>query len=263
MFLSRIIVYPIKALDGVSVEQARVTPGGFLENDRTFAIVDEDGAYVNGKRHARVGRLRAEFDDGFQEVSLGETGGSAKRRFQLRKSDELDRWLSDFFGFTAKLDFEPNAGFPDDRTAYGPTIVSEASLREVCGWYPGWTLESARRRFRTNLEVGGVPPFWEDCLFGVDRTVAFRAGEVAILGHNSCQRCVVPSRDPDTADGWTGFQKTFRERRQQELPVWADPRAFNHYYRFTTNTSVPLTEAGKTLRVGDPVCLAAEAGHQR
>ena len=43
MFLERIMVYPIKSLDGVSVMESRLTDGGILEFDRIHAIVDEKG----------------------------------------------------------------------------------------------------------------------------------------------------------------------------------------------------------------------------
>jgi uncharacterized protein YcbX len=62
MVLRQIILYPIKSLDGVVVERARLTAGGILEHDRVYAIVDDAGAYVNGKRTARVHALRSEFD---------------------------------------------------------------------------------------------------------------------------------------------------------------------------------------------------------
>src|SRR5689334_17697 len=61
-----------------------------------------------------------------------------------------------------------------------------------------------------------------------------------------------------------GFQKTFRELRQKRLPAWAEREAFDHYYRFAVNTSIPMTEEGKALRVGDPVFLSVgEAGANR
>jgi hypothetical protein len=46
--------------------------------------------------------------------------------------------------------------------------------------------------------------------------------------------------------------------RKEYLPPWAELDHFNHFYRFATNTSIPLSEQGKVLRVGDVVCLSAE-----
>lgn len=248
------MVYPIKSLDGVSVNEARMTSGGILEFDRIHAIVDETGGYVNGKRTPRVQLLRTEFAPDFQEIVIGVTGEAKQHRFSLNDSAPLNRWLSDFFEFTVTLASETKSGFPDDRTAFGPTIASEASLHEIARWFPGLSLENARRRFRGNLELEGGEPFWEDHLFGKPGELKpFQIGDVQFFGHNPCQRCVVPTRDPDRADPIPQFQKTFMQRRKETLPPWAETERFNHYYRFAVNTSVPATETGKTLRVGDPV----------
>ena len=90
MFLERIIVYPIKSLDGVDVRETRVTAGGILEFDRVHAIVDETGAYVNGKRTPKVQLLRSEFAPDFREIRIGPTGDSARHHFSLTEPDALN-----------------------------------------------------------------------------------------------------------------------------------------------------------------------------
>jgi uncharacterized protein len=115
---------------------------------------------------------------------------------------------------------------------------------------------SARRRFRSNLEIGDVASFWEDHLFGAPGELKpFRIGPVQFLGHNPCQRCVVPTRDPDRSESIPNFQKSFMELRRKHLPAWSNPDRFNHYYRFAINTSVPSSETGKLLRVGDAISI--------
>ncbi|HTV75357.1 MAG TPA: hypothetical protein VMD57_00045, partial [Candidatus Baltobacteraceae bacterium] len=158
--------------------------------------------------------------------------------------------------FSVTLRREEQKGFPDDRAAFGPTITSEASLLEIQKWFPELTLESLRRRFRANLELADGEPFCEDRLFGApDELKPFQIGEVNFLGHNPCQRCVVPTRDPDSGQAVTDFQKKFMELRKKFLPEWANAQRFNHYYRFAVNTSIPPGETGKSLRVGDAVML--------
>ncbi|HEV2435556.1 MAG TPA: MOSC N-terminal beta barrel domain-containing protein [Verrucomicrobiae bacterium] len=255
MQLGRITIFPIKSLDGVPVETARITRGGILEKDRIYAIYDADGKVVNGKRTPRVHELRCEFDAQIAEVRLGRDGESPAQ-FPLDNRSPAGKWLSDFFGFPVVLRHEPQSGFPDDRTAFGPTITSEASLRTVRSWFPELTLASARRRFRANLELADGEPFGEDRLFGApDELKSFQIGAVEFLGHNPCQRCVVPTRDPDTAQAITDFQKKFMQLRREHLPEWANPQRFNHFYRFAVNTSIPPTEAGKHLRLGDKLEL--------
>ncbi len=254
MHLSRVDVFPIKSLCGLSLSEARITPGGILEHDRTYAIFDGEGRLVNGKRTPRVHQIQATYDKDVREVCLAERGAATPARFPLGDTEAVARWLSDFFGFRVALQYEPVRGFPDDCIAFGPTIVSEASLNRVAGWFGALPVDDVRRRFRTNLELAVAQPFEEDRLFGgPDERTAFQIGAVRLSGHNPCQRCVVPTRDPFTGDVRRGFQKTFAEQRERELPPWTDARRFNHYYRFAVNTSIDPSEGGKILRVGDPV----------
>jgi uncharacterized protein len=253
--LSRIEIFPIKSLDGHAVEEARITSGGILENDRIYAIMDAAGKVVNGKRTARVHQLRCAFDPAIKEVQLWPTGG-APTQFRLEDREPINQWLSGFFGFAVALQHESEKGFPDDREAFGPTITSEASLRAIQRWYPALTFESIRRRFRANLELDGAEAFCEDQLFGAPGELKpFQLGPVKFLGHNPCQRCVVPTRDPESGEGVAEFQKRFMQLRKEHLPEWSNAQRFNHFYRFAVNTSIPPSEGGKKLRVGDALGL--------
>jgi len=78
-------------------------------------------------------------------------------------------------------------------------------------------------------------------------------GDVTILGVNPCQRCAVPSRDPSSGSVTPEFQRVFSEKRAAKLPPWATQSRFNHYYRLAVNTRIPVSQAGKLLRVGDAV----------
>lgn len=255
MQLGRIIIFPIKSLDGFSVESTRFTAGGILENDRIFAIYDSAGKVVNGKRTPRIHELRCVFDLAVREIRLW-PNGETSQQFQLDDRAPIEKWLGEFFGFAVVLQHEIEKGFPDDREAFGPTVVSEASLRTVTNWFPELTLESARRRFRANLELLDERPFCEDALYGAPGELKlFQIGEVKFFGHNPCQRCVVPTRDPDSAQPVPEFQKKFMQMRKESLPPWANAQRFNHFYRFSVNTSVPPSEAGKELRVGDSVAV--------
>src|SRR4029077_15106269 len=116
--LDQIQIFPIKSLDGVSLGEARITAGGILENDRVWAIFDEAGRVVNGKRTARVHELRCEFDAGIKEVWLGTNAQSTRAQFSFDDPVGLAKWLSEFFGFTVELRHNPLKGFPDDLTAF-------------------------------------------------------------------------------------------------------------------------------------------------
>ena len=124
-------------------------------------------------------------------------------------------------------------------------------------WFPGLSLESIRLRFRINLEIDGVPPFWEDHLFGKPgETVSFRIGEVIFKGVNPYKRCIVPTRDPITVESYPKFAQTLTKNRKAQLPDWANTEQFQIPYRLGVNTRIEADQAGKTLRTGDTVLLS-------
>lgn len=240
----------------MDVATATVTPAGGFFNDRRFAFVDAGGACVNGKRDATIHTAGTAFDTALSAVTITDRRTGSARRFALDDAAGIAQWVSAIVGRTVTLERRDDGGFPDDGDAPGPTIVSSATIAAVAGWFPGVTPDAMRRRLRANIEIGGVPAFWEDRLFGAAGTVvAIRVGEVALEGTNPCQRCVVPSRDPDTAAAIPGFSKTFTRRRAAELPAWAERDRFDHFYRVAVNTRTPAGEAGRAIALGDPVLV--------
>ena len=255
--LARIRVYPIKSLDPVELHETVTLRGGGLAHDREYCLQDREGIILNGKRlGADMISIRSEFHFGLGEVVLRTDAESSHFRINQDQA-KLEKWFSERLGQPVTLSHNPVSGFPDDDQASGPTLVSTATLEETATWFPGMTPEEVRRRFRPNLEIGGVPAFWEDRLFkGNGEIVAFRIGETTIEGIKPCARCTVPPRDSMTGEiGDGSFAKLFAERRAETLPEWADRRCFDHFYRLTTNTKIPESEAGKILQVGDSVLL--------
>lgn len=256
-YLSQILIFPIKSLDGVPVQQATVLSSGGLLGDRAFAIVDQQGNVVNGKRTAAVHQLRSRFDLAAQTVCLQVEGNPEQASFELTGDrTALASWLSDYFGFSVQVIHNPGGGFPDDTASPGPTVISTATLQTVADWFPGLSLQETRLRFRTNLELDDVEPFWEDRLFGeADSLVSFHIGAVQLAGVNPCQRCIVPVRDTLSGQAYPDFQKIFVTQRKATLPDCVTRSRFNHFYRLAVNTRLSPSQAGKVLHVGDPVGL--------
>ncbi len=254
-YLTRINLYPIKSLDGIQVDTAALQPGGALAFDRQWAILDGQGQYVNGKRHTAIHLLRSHFNWEQQTLSLHKQNGEDAATFHLERDRvALETWLGNYFGFPVTLAEDRIIGFPDDRRSPGPTIISTASLEAIAAWFPELSINEVRQRFRTNLEIGGVPAFWEDRLFGeADRTVPFRIGDVLLEGVNPCQRCIVPTRHSQTGITDPEFQKQFVAQRRASLPEWTTASRFNHFYRLAVNTRVLDSESGKCLNVGDAI----------
>jgi len=258
--VDRLTVYPIKSLDGRSVGSVEIVDNGGLAGDREYALFDSDDEYVNGKRERQIHGLSAKYegpDAGIEAVELSWLDDESQR-FSV---DDLEagavvNWLSDAIEYPISLSRNRAGGFPDDTHASGPTIISTATIETVAGWFDGISTEGMRRRLRANIELGGVPAFWEDHLFADrDHHVEFSIGGVSFRGVNPCQRCVVPSRDPETGDEYDGFQETFIEKRGETMPAWSGGEWFDHDFRLMVNTMVPDSEWGQTISVGDQLAV--------
>lgn len=256
MRLERIWIYPIKSLDPQELDSVPVNRSGTLKYDRQWALMNAQGEFVNGKRSPAIQRLSSEVDLRHRMLTIGPRGESSLIFHLDRQREELQEWLSAYFDEPIRVVENTSFGYPDDTESPGPTVVSTATLETVAGWFPEMSVEEVRRRFRANLEIGGVEPFWEDRLYGPEReTVRFEIGPVTFEGTNPCQRCAVPPRDSRKGENHPpGFAKMFGEKRKETLPPWAAADRFDHFYRLTTNTRL-LAGEEQVLSLGDSVRL--------
>ncbi len=254
-YVASIHIYPVKSLDGIAVGRATILPSGALEGDRAIAIFDDLGQFVNGKRNSGVHFLRFSFDVENGIVCLKIQGTEQEFFFQIdTERAEIESWLSSYFGFHVKLVENLLIGFPDDTASPGPTVIGTETIAEVASWFPRVSVNEMRQRLRANIEIGDVPPFWEDQLFTeANEVVQFQIGQAIFEGINPCQRCIVTAGNPRTKETYPNFQKIFTAKRQEKMPDWARQSRFNHFYRLSINTRLPPQAAGKTVQVGDKV----------
>ncbi len=188
--------YPVKSMQGESLESAEVTPSG-LGGDRRFALFDADTGYgLTARRHPELLHAFARgHDDGSATVTLPD--GSA-----APDDATLSRWL----GRPVTLrrgdvpgprDYENPDDFEDETTgAWHPfrgatgafhdsedATVSLLSTGSLGGW--------DRRRFRANLLLDGSG---EDDLIGS----RVRIGTAVLAVFEPIPRCVMVTRSqPD------------------------------------------------------------------
>jgi len=299
--LDRITIYPVKSLDGVEVEAARVLACGALEHDRRWRLVDCEGRVMNAKRSAVFAAIRADFDLDARRIvlSVDEQALSARAigAADLERLSGLAResfalvpgqggpcgWLSEAVGGEVLLEERIDGGFPDDRDAPGPTLVSTASLVEVGRWF-GIDLEEARRRFRMNLEIGGCDAFWEDVLASPARVPPlpslldlpeglavdpyadmpppepreFMVGEARFLATNVCRRCVVPSRDSRSGAVTEHFRDAFEAWRRRGLRHDVDAAGWGGLYRLGVNARAVVPAGGPAVLRRGIWCLPKE-----
>lgn len=253
--VGRITIYPVKSLDGVSLQKARVGNGGCLLHDREYAIVDSSGNFINGKSNEQVHRLRSQVDLGNNIISFRHQEEVSWKNFHLQNEiAAINIYLSEFFGTRAALLKNTEGRFMDIPDIAGITAVSTASLETVTSWFADMDIEETRKRFRATIEIRNVPAFWEDRLFFEEGTaVKFKAGEITFLGISPRARCVVPTRHPETGEVIHGFPKTFARQRTETLPEWSTLSDYGHAYYLTVNCFIPATEFDKQIEVGDEV----------
>jgi uncharacterized protein len=287
--LDRITIYPVKSLDGLDLEACDVLESAGLENDRRWRLVDMDGRVLNAKRSPLFHAIRAEYELDERLVTLwldpaavaaaalptadldrlrglaGNPGGQRSGGHAVRDSFHLVpgqggpcEWLSEVFGMGVLLQERANGGFPDDRDAPGPTLVSTATLAEVARWF-GFDLAESRRRFRVNLEIDGCDAFWEDTLASPARPELqpdlppdlpvdpyadlpppepreFSIGDARFIATNVCRRCVVPTRNSRTGAVTEHFRDAFEARRSRGMRADVDSRDWGTLYRLGVNT---------------------------
>jgi uncharacterized protein len=301
--LDRITIYPVKSLDGLDLEACDVLESAGLENDRRWRLVDMDGRVLNAKRSPLFHAIRAEYELDERLVTLwldpaavaaaalptadldrlrglaGNPGGQRSGGHAVRDSFHLVpgqggpcEWLSEVFGMGVLLQERANGGFPDDRDAPGPTLVSTATLAEVARWF-GFDLAESRRRFRVNLEIDGCDAFWEDTLASPARPELqpdlppdlpvdpyadlpppepreFSIGDARFIATNVCRRCVVPTRNSRTGAVTEHFRDAFEARRSRGMRADVDSRDWGTLYRLGVNTKLN----------GDTVAIAVGSG---
>ncbi len=248
------MIYPIKSLDGLSVMNVSALNNGALVGDRAHYLEDREGKVFNAKRSDKIHLIRCHFDDARRKVFLS-FKGMPFEAFDLEADMErVHRFLSRVLGEWVWLKKAGLGGFPDDVEAPGCTLVSEASLYRVGQWF-GLGFDEVLRRFRPNLVISGVEPFWEDQWLGEGEQdgLVLRFGGLELKALKACRRCVVPTRSSLDGVETLDFVKCFTKHRSSELHPKALASRFGMSYRLGINTVRIDTQEQSELRVGAEV----------
>ena len=258
--ISRITIYPVKSLDGISLNKARVVKGGCLDHDREYAIADEQGKFIIGKTDPLIYLLRSSVDFPNETISFWQEDEKEWNTFHLQYNRiEIDTYLSRFFNKAVRLQQNKEGRFQDIPDIGGVTVLSTASLESVGGWFNNMDPEETRKRFRATIEISGVPAFWEDQLFLKEGTaIEFKLGGCTLFGMQPRARCVVPTHHPQTGEVIHAFPKIFAHHRKNTLPFWSKLEEYGHNYYFSVDCLIPPTEIGKWIAIGDPLKIVGE-----
>jgi uncharacterized protein YcbX len=206
-FVSGLATTPVKATRVASVETVELDRFGARGN-RVFCVIDGRDRMVNGKvfadlqrviscYHEATGELTMLFPDGARvhgEVHLGQalTIRFFSRTREVRIVDgPWSAALSGFLGAPLRL-VAPEVGVDRGRQG-GVSVISRASVRELAEFAGREWIDV--RRFRMLVEIDGVEPYEEDSWVG--RKV--RIGAAVMRMRGNVGRCLITSRDPDSA----------------------------------------------------------------
>lgn len=261
MQIRHIILYPVKGLPGIEVDQARIGATGF-EGDRCFVLVDSSGKFISQREFPELTRFRlkdaagkiqithADKENFFVELSNDITGEMIEVIIwddhvkAINMGAEYNDIFSDIIGIKCSLVWMNNPSarprlvgdYPNkinvsfaDSSPY--LVISEAThqnLIERVGQELEWI------RFRPNIIVDSIDAFGEDELthFGNEKY------QFTFL--KRCGRCQVPNLDPHTGVYSKEPIRTLNEYRKEGNQVF-----FGSYF-FSENI-------GTVVSVGDVV----------
>ncbi len=259
--LSEINIYPVKSLGGISLKQANAEARGF-QYDRRWMIVDETGKYQTQRQHPNMALVAVQVDDdglkiqapNFSQLNipfqpetdewLDVTIWANACKAQV-VNEEASAWFSEFLQMNSRLVYMPNSiklqidpayningGITSFSDGYPYLLIGQASLDDL-----NHRLEAPvpMRRFRPNIVVAGAQAFAED---GWEKITI---GSVQFHVVKPCQRCVITTIDPETAQKGTEPLRTLSTYRLENGAVL-----------FGMNL---IPEQTGILRIGDPVTI--------
>ena len=218
LVLAGISVYPLKSGAGVALGASTVEPCG-LRGDRRWMVIDAEGVCVTARDRPQLVLLRTEVTDvglrlemqGRKPLAVRYPDAGAQKAqvwiwgeacSALDAGDGAAHWMSESLDKPVRLVAmdasvkrrpDPDCTLPDDEVSFAdcyPVLaIGQSSLDDLNTRTPA---PVSMRRFRPNLVVGGGAPYSED------RWLRIRIGQVEFEGVENCERCELPTVDPDT-----------------------------------------------------------------
>ncbi len=265
MRLAELRIFPVKALRGIEVGQARVEPWG-LEGDRRWMVVDAAGRFLTQRELPAMACVRAaptphgielRVRDRTLSVPFPAPGTAtipvtvwrdvvearlAGPEAHALLGEALGRpcrlvWLHDTRGRATDARYAPAGSTVSFADGFPLLLAAQASLADLNA-----RLEApvTMGRFRPNVTIDGGAA-WEE-----DGWTRIRIGEVAFAVVKPCERCVVTTIDPETGE---------RPDKTEPLRTLARFRRDARGGVMFGQNLVPETEG--TIRIGDAVEVLA------
>ena len=259
MLLSALYRYPLKSCRAQALSQSPLDVRG-LPQDREWMIANSAGVQITARTEPRILLICAEVTpDGLwlKAPGMADLFVALAQFNELHQADvweteflarrgavDADAWLSAYLNQSVHLmwlGLEPHRrlkNHPDVAISFVDTypllIIGEGSLQALNARIGR---ELAMLRFRPNLVIANSAPFAEDTWQRI------RIGEVEIELSKPCERCLMTTLDPDTAE---------RSRDSEPLRSLAQFRKMGAAVVFGQNARVVQ---GGALQLGLPVAV--------
>lgn len=258
--VSEIVIYPIKSLGGISLQETKIEERG-LQHDRRWVLADNQNMFITQRQNEQMALIDVSIEnDGLmvwhrlkkaaplripflpkttdnQIITIWDDAVNA-----IRVSDEADAWFSVILGRECSLFYQPDESIrltdpkysitKEEHTSFADgypiLIIGQASLDNL-----NERLEEpvSMKRFRPNIVFLGGEAHIEDSWKN------FTIGNAKLVGVKSCARCVLTTVNPETAT-----------KGKEPLKTLNQYRSFNNKVLFGQNLLV--VETGK-ISVGD------------
>jgi uncharacterized protein YcbX len=149
--VAQIWVFPVKSMSGASVESASVVEGG-LDGDRSWAVVDADGATVTAAEEPRLREVTTRLHDGGLRVDVP---GAQPGLGVEAAAEALSGWL----GRPLHLAHREGAGFVDVAPVHvvSRTAMADAEHAEQCD---ACDISAPRANLVLDLDGSGTERDW-------------------------------------------------------------------------------------------------------
>ena len=238
--VTSIDIFPIKSCRGITVTRAEVTRRG-LALDRRWMIVErEGGRFVSQREEARLALVDVAVREGALALSAPGMGAlalpvahdeGARRDVTVWRTTvpaavhrEGSEWMSAYLSRALDLvylpddvhrEINPKYAAPGDHVSFADgyplLLASEGSLADLNARLAA---PLPMRRFRPNVTISGAAAWDEETWPSV------RIGALSFRAPKPCERCVVTTIDPATAEKGPEPLRTLAAYRNREGAVW-------------------------------------------
>lgn len=257
--VSKLFIYPIKSLGGISVSVAVVTDRG-LQFDRRWMLVDENNQFMTQRSFSEMALLQTHLTNEALKVSQKKSGESVMVPFEpagktisvqvwsnrckaIIVDTGLNEWFSDVLGKTCQLVYMPDT----TKRRVDGRYATQNEITTFTDGYPFMMIGQSSldhlnqslkeklpiNRFRPNIVFTGGVPHEEDTW------AHFSIGKIDFYGVKLCSRCVITTINQDTI-----------EKGKEPLKTLSSYRMKNNKIYFGQNL---LHQGNGNIHVGDSI----------